>query len=222
VSARWLIAGLCLLQPAFAFALGLPDEAIGTKVAGTFMLGNKRIHAPPAQWTLIARHTWAGTTGSVRQGTNFAGVYLAETREGRLTRAVQAWGNVDPNLQRGWRQTVDPCKRRENMLAYKDSSENAASLFCYDVTELRGYLRKSTGWRQGAQQWLADQGIKVPPTVVVVRYARLERAFWTEVFYYFDPSELQGNSPTQRVEAATQWAENNAAAVRAGLATPGP
>ncbi|HUQ73585.1 MAG TPA: hypothetical protein VM183_02585 [Burkholderiales bacterium] len=222
MSARSLIAGLCLLQPVFAFAFGLQDEPVGTKVTGTFALGNKRIHAPASDWTLIARHTWTGTTDKVRQGTNFAGVYLAEIRDGRLTRGLQAWGNVDPNLARGWRHPVDPCKQREKPLAYRNLSENVDNQFCFDVSELRGYMRASTGWRRDAQQWLADQQVKVPPTVLVVRFAKLERAFWTEVFYYFDPSQLPGNSTAERAEAAAKWAEDNSGAVRAGLATRGP
>jgi hypothetical protein len=217
---RTLFAALLFL-PAAAGAIGLQDEPVGAKVAGTFQFGNKRIPVQDGDWTLIARHAWTGTTDHVRQGTNFAGVYLAEIRDGRLTRAVQTWGNVDPGQHRRWRQEVDPCKARDNVLARRDFSENDENQFCFDVQEIRGYMKKSTGWRINAQQWLADNKVAVPPDVLFVRFARLERAFWTEVYYYFDAVQL-GADPQKRVEAAVRWAEENADAVRKGLNTPGP
>ena len=194
---------LALLVPAGALAAGLQDQPAGTKVGGDFALGPKKIHLPAGDWTLVARHRWTGTTDAVLQGTNFAGVYLVEVKDGRWKRAAQAWGNVDPNLARGWRHPVDPCKT---------SVDNQ---FCFEVTELRGYMRKSTAWRQQAQKWLEEHQVKLPPTVVMVRFAKLERAYWTEVYYYFDRTEL---SPEQ----ARQWAEQATPAVRAGLDTPGP
>jgi hypothetical protein len=209
-----------LLAPTAALAIGLQDEPVGAKVDGTFQFGNKRIHAPAGEWTLIARHTWMGTTDHVRQGTNFAGVYLAEIKDARLSRAVQAWGNVDPGQHRRWRQEVDPCKPREGVLARRDFSQNDENQFCFEVQEVRGYMRKSTAWRQQAQQWLADRKVELPSNVMMVRFARLERAFWTEVYYYFDPALFGAEG--ERVAAATRWAEDNVDAVRTGLATPGP
>jgi hypothetical protein len=219
---RLLALAIAFFPAALAGAAGLQDEPVGTKVSGTFELGPKRIHAPAGDWTLIARHRWTGTTNAVLQGTNFAGVYLAETKDGRWTRALQAWGNVDPNLARGWRHSVDPCKKREDVLAYRDMSQNADNLFCFDVSELRGYMRKSTAWRQEAQQWLEAQKIKLPPNVLMVRFAKLERAYWTEVYYYFEPKEFSGETLAQQADAAAQWADEMAPMVRAGLNTPGP
>jgi len=219
---RALAAVAWSLLPAIALGASLRVQPVGTQLTGDFELGNKRIVVPAGHWTLIASHQWTGTVNAVMQGTNFAGVYVAEVKEGRLLRAIQAWGNVDPNLARGWRHPVDPCKQREKPLAYLNLSENVDNQLCFDVSELRGYMQASTGWRRDAQQWLAEQQVKVPPTVLVVRFAKLERAFWTEVFYYFDPSQLPGKSTAERAEAAAKWAEDNSAAVRAGLATRGP
>lgn len=208
--------------PVAALAAGLQDEPVGTRIDGPFQLGYKRVYAPAAEWTLIARHRWTGTTNAVLQGTNFGGVYLAEIKDGEVKRAVQAWGNIDPNLARGWRGTVDPCKRRENLLAYKDLSANSENQLCYDVTELRGYMRKSTGWRQAAQQWLEENKIKVPPNVLMVRFARLERAYWTELYYYFPPQDFSGATLAEKAQSAAAWAEELLPKVREGLAIPGP
>jgi hypothetical protein len=211
-----------LLAPLFAAAGSLHEEPVGTRGRGDFALGQKRVHAPPGEWTLIARNTWTGTTNRVLQGTHFAGVYVAQIDDGRLLRAIQAWTNIDPNLTRGWMHNVDPCKQREKVLAYRDLSQNAENLFCFDVTELRGYMKKSTAWRQQAQEWLQAEKIRLPPSVLVVRFARLERAYWTEIFYYFEPREFSGGSLGQQVQAAAQWAEELAPVVRAGVEIRGP
>jgi hypothetical protein len=213
---------LLLLLPGITLGAGLQDEPVGTRVNGTFQLGYKRVYVPSGEWTLIAGHRWTGTTNAVLQGTNFAGVYLAEIKDGELKHAVQAWGNIDPNLTRGWRHPVDPCKRRENVLAYKDFGANPDNQLCYDVSELRGYMKKSTAWRQQAQQWLEENKIKVPPTVLMVRFAKLERAYWTEVYYYFQPQEFAGATVAEKAQSAAQWAEELLPRVREGLSIPGP
>jgi hypothetical protein len=217
-----VLATILFSAAALAAPAGLQDQPVGTHVNGSFDLGPKRIHAPSGDWTLIASHKWTGTTNMVLQGTNFAGVYLAEIKDGRLTRALQAWGNIDPNLARGWRHPVDPCKKRDNVLVYRDLSQNIDNLFCFDVSELRGYMRKSTAWRQQAQQWLEAEKVKLPENVLMVRFAKLERAYWTEVYYYFEPKEFSGQTLAQQAEAAGQWADEVAPLVRAGLNTPGP
>lgn len=206
---------LALLVPVGALGAGLQDQPAGTKVGGDFALGPKMIHLPAGDWTLVARHRWTGTTDAVLQGTNFAGVYLVEVKDGRWMRAAQAYGNVDPNLARGWRHPVDPCRRRDNVLHHRDLSMNVDNQFCYDVSELKGYMRKATAWRQQAQQWLQEHKVHLPPTAIMVRFAKLERAYWTEVFYYFDRAEM---AP----DRAVKWAEEKVALVRAGLNTPGP
>jgi hypothetical protein len=211
-----------LLFPAAAAAIGLQDEPVGAKVGGTFQFGNKRIHAPAGDWTLIARQNWTGTTNLVMQGTNFSGVYLAEIKDGALTRAIQAYGNVDPAQHRRWRANVDPCKPNEKALASRNLSDNDENQFCYDVAELRGYMKKSTEWRQQAQQWLETQQVKLPRNVLMVRFAKLERSFRTEVYYYFAPEQFAGQTTAEKAEAAARWAEEQLPAVRAGLATPGP
>jgi hypothetical protein len=208
--------------PAVASAIGLQDEPVGSKVDGPFQLGNKRIPVAAGDWTLIASHTWTGSRDHVLQGTNFAGVYLVEIKDARVTRAVQAWGNVDPSLTRRWRQEVNPCKPGEKVLAHRDFSQNDENQFCFDVQEIRGYMKKSTGWRVKAQQWLAENKVAVPPNALFVRFAKLERAFWTEIYYYFDPAFFAGASDAERVQSAAHWAEENLDAVRKGLATPGP
>jgi len=216
------VLAFILLAPLLAAAGSLHEEPVGTRGRGDFALGLKRVHAPPGEWTLIARSTWTGTTNRVLQGTHFAGVYVAQIDDGRFVRAIQAWTNVDPNLTRGWMHNVDPCKRRESALAYRDLGQSAENIFCFDVSELRGYMKKSTAWRQQAQEWLQSEKIKLPPSVLVVRFARLERAYWTEIFYYFEPHEFSGGSLAQQAQAAAQWAEELAPVVRAGLEIRGP
>jgi hypothetical protein len=64
--------------------------------------------------------------------------------------------------------------------------------------------------------------VAVPPSMRVVHFSRLERAFRTEIFYYFDPVRLPGATTQERAKAAAQWAEEKLREVHDGLATPGP
>jgi hypothetical protein len=204
-----------------ALAASLHEQPIGTRVPATFELGPKHIYAPAGDWTLIASHSWTGTMDAVLQGPSFAGVYLVEVKDGRWLRALQAVTNIEPSFK-GWRHNVDPCKPRATALAHRDLSRHFNDQFCFDVTELRGFMRNSTAWRRNAQQWLADHQVKLPESVLMMRFVKLDRTFWTEVFYYFDPADLDGGSRAQQVDAAVAWGQRVAGQIRAGLSRPGP
>ena len=202
-----------LLFSAGAVAQSLHQAPIGSAVKETFRLGQKVVYAPAGEWTLIAAHQWTGTAGGVLPGPKFAGLYVAETIDGRLVRAVQAYTNLEPSV-RGWRN--DPCKRRENALAHRDLGRNSAESFCFEVVELRGFLQNAGGWRQNARQWLEQHQVAVPSTLLMVRFAKVDRGY-SEVFYYFDPKELAPESRAAQIDAATKWGAQVAGQVYAGL-----
>ena len=85
---RLLLAIAFAASPVPALAASLHEQPVGTRVSGSFQLGPKRIYVPAGDWTLIAKHTWTGSINTVMQGSSFAGVYLAELKEARLTRAI--------------------------------------------------------------------------------------------------------------------------------------
>jgi hypothetical protein len=209
-------AALLLLLPGLLAAASLHEQPAGSGVAGSFDLGARRIYAPPAEWTLVASHRWAGTTDRVLQGPNFAGVYLAEVKDARLARALLASGNVDTPGRR-WAASVDPCKQREQVIAYRDLSQNIDNQFCFDVSASKGYMPRDAAWRKAIQQWLAERQVKLPPAVLVVRFAKISRGALAEVYYYFDPVELGPGPQAAQAQAALKWAESVAAEVRAGL-----
>lgn len=211
---RRLAFVVAFLFSACAVAQSLHQAPIGSAVKETFRLGQKIVYAPAGDWTLIAAHQWTGTTGGVLPGPKFAGLYVAETSDGRLVRAVQAYTNLEPSI-RGWRN--DPCKRRENALAHRDLRRGSAELFCFEVIELRGFLHNASDWRQNARQWLEQHQVSVPPTLVMVRFAKVDLGY-SEVFYYFDPKELASESRDAQIDAATKWAARVAGQVYAGLA----
>lgn len=196
----------------FAIALLAPILAL----AANLDLGKKSIHVPEGDWTVIARRQWTGAMEEVLPGPAFTGVYMVEVKDGRWRRAVQAMSNTEPSWK-GWRAIDDPCQRHDTALAYRDLSHSLENQFCYDVTEVRGYMQASTTWRRDAQKWLADRKVLLPQTVYSVRFARIDRRFWSEVYYYFDPADCPGDTAQQKAQALMKWAAETAPLVREGL-----
>jgi hypothetical protein len=213
---RALRRALVLLFPAIALAGGLHEAPVGTRVAETFDLGLHRFYLPPGDWTLIANRSWIGTSGKVLQGPSFGSVYLVEVKGDRLMRAMQAFG-VTETRGRRWEPTEDVCKRPKNAAVYRDLSENDLNQFCFEVTELRGYMTRSTGYRQAAQDWLAGQKVTVPRNVLMVRFAYIARGSQAVAYYYFDPAAFGPEPRDAQVQGAAKWAEEHMAEVRAGL-----
>ena len=77
------LAAAALLVPALAAADSLHHAPVGTKVASSFELGQHQVYLPAGDWTLIARHEWKGTSGTVLEGPHFGATYLAERSEER-------------------------------------------------------------------------------------------------------------------------------------------
>jgi hypothetical protein len=186
-------------------------------LAANIELGPKTIPLPEGDWTVVARRHWTGAMEEILPGPAFTGVYMVEVKDGRWRRAVQAMTNTEPPWK-GWRAIDDPCHRRDAALAYRDLSASFEDQFCYDVTEVRGYMRSSTAWRREAQKWLAERKVLLPRTVYSVRFARIDRQFWSEVSYYFDAADCPGDTVQQKTQALMKWAAETAPLVREGLA----
>jgi len=197
---------------ALAIALLAPAVAL----AADLDLGVKRIPMPEGDWTVIARRHWTGTMQEVLPGPAFSGVYAVEVKDGRWRRGVQAMSNTEPSWK-GWRAVDDPCERRDTVLAYRDLSQNLQNQFCYDVTEVRGYMKAITPWRADGQKWLADHKVRLPESVLTVRFARIERHFWSEVLYHFDASDWPGDTLQEKTQALMKWAAQTAPVMRESL-----
>ena len=209
-------AALVLLLPGLLAAASLYEQPAGSKISGSFEHGTKRILVPPGNWTYVASLRSAATTDRVLQGPAFAGVYLVEVKDGRLTRALLVFGNVETSGLR-WAANTDPCKKREQTSVYRDLSQNIDNQFCFDVSESPGYVPRNPEWRKAVQGWFAEQQLKLPPVMLAVRFAQISRGSLAEVYYYFDPAELAPGPRDAQAQAAVKWAESVAAEVRAGL-----
>jgi len=207
---------LALLLPAGALSQSLHERPVGTKLTSkSFQLGPKRIHTPEADWILIARDTWQGRVDGAPGGLSFAGAYIAEIQDGRLARAVVAFGNITP-APAGWSAAVDPCKRPATARVFRDMSRSKDDQFCFDVSEVDNTARVPE-WVLSARRWLEARNVQITPIRLVARYAMIDRGYWFEVRYGFDPSGFGGDSMDQKVKELTRWAEENAVAVRTGL-----
>jgi hypothetical protein len=100
------------------------------------------------------------------------------------------------------------------------------------------FLVDRKGWAQDAHGWAATQKVAMPTTVVAVQFARIDRAFQTQLHYYFNP-EADGFAPSKAgkwnvsewhrdrldqdparaayIQGLTRWAGDAASPVYAGF-----
>jgi hypothetical protein len=201
-----LLLVLALLAPCAAAALDLQKQLIGTRVSREFSLGPATFYLPEGDWVLAARHTWTGKLQNVLEGPKFAGVFLFDVRGQQVARALWASTNVEPVLGgRGWVPSEDPCKLRADLHLHRELGMNYQNQFCVQVNHRVPFLVDRKGWARDAHGWLADQKLPVPQTVIAVQFVRIDRAFQTQLHYYFNP-ELDGFARSSETKwNASEW-----------------
>ena len=109
------------------------------------------------------------------------------------------------------------------MLAYRDLSSSAENLFCFDVTELRGYIKKSTGGANRPRSGCEAEKIKLPPAHAGggLREAGA-RLLDRDLLLLRAPGILRRHRSGQQAQAAARWAEELAPVIRAGVEIRGP
>jgi hypothetical protein len=196
---------LALLVSCAAAAQDLHLRPVGTRVSGEFKLGASVFYLPEGEWVLAARHQWNGTINRVLEGPAWAGVYLFDVRGQRMARALWVIANTEPVLgTRGWLPTEDPCKQRDDVYLHRELGLNFRNQFCIEVNHRVPFLVDRKGWAQDAHGWLAENKVPVPQTVVAVQFARIDRAYQTQLHYYFNP-ELDGFAPGANRWRASEW-----------------
>ena len=190
-----------LLAPCSAVAADLQTQLIGARVTGEFTLGPSIFYVPEGQWVLAARQTWTGNLQYVLQGPKFAGVVLFDVREQQVARALWVRTNIEPVLgTRGWVKEEDPCKVREDIYLHRELGANYQNQYCIQVNHRLPFFAGGTGVVRDAQGWLVDNKLPLPRAMVGVHFARIDRAYNTQLHYYFNP-ELDGLAPS----AAAKW-----------------
>jgi hypothetical protein len=196
-----LLLCLALLAPCAAAAADLHLQAVGTRVSKGFNLGPAIFYLPEGDWVLAAKRAWTGTLQRSLEGPKFASVFLFDVRNGQVARALFASTNIEPVLgARGWLPSEDPCKRREDVYVHRELGPNFLDQYCIEVNHRLPFLTEAKGLRQEAHGWLVTNQVAVPRTVVGVQFARIDKAFQTDLHYYFNP-QLDGFAPS----AATKW-----------------
>ena len=196
-----LLSCLALLAAGAAAGADLHQQPVGTRVSAQFKLGASTFYLPEGEWVLAARNAWTGKLAHVQEGPKFAGVFLFDVRGEQMARALWVTTNVEPVPgNRGWVPTEDPCKVRADIHLHKELGQNYQNQYCVQVNHRVPFLVDRKGWVQEAHGWLATQKVPVPATVVAVQFARIDRAFQTQVHYYFNP-EADGFAPSK----AAKW-----------------
>jgi hypothetical protein len=196
-----LLFCLALLVPCAAAGVDLYQQPAGTRVSGEFRLGPTLFLLPEGEWVLAARHAWTGSLNVVMEGPKFAGALLFDVRGTQVARAFYASTNIEPVPgNRGWRWTEDPCKRRDEVFLHRELGENYQNQYCVQVNHRVPFLVERKGWTHEAVGWLTENKLTLPKTVLAVEFARIDRAFQTQVQYYFNP-DFDGIAPAK----ASRW-----------------
>jgi hypothetical protein len=207
MSLREILLGFALLVPCAAAAADLHQQPAGTRVSGEFRLGPSTFYLPEGEWVLAATHAWTGTLGRGRaqEGPRWAGVFLFDLRGQQVARALWVISSITPVPGTvGWLPESDPCKKREDVYLHRELGENYQNQYCVEVNHRVPFLVERKGWVERAHGWLVDSKVPVPQTMVAVQYARIDRAYQTQMHYYFNP-ELDGLAPGAGKWGASEW-----------------
>jgi hypothetical protein len=222
-----------------AAAQDLHLQPVGTRVAKQFSLGPSIFYLPEGEWVLAARQAWTGSLQYMLEGPKFAGVLLFDVRGQQVARAIWVRTNIEPVPgARGWVKEEDPCKERTDLHLHRELGENYLNQYCVQVNHRVPFLVERKDWTRDAAGWLADNKLAPPKVVVAVQFARIDRAYNTQLHYYFNPEAdgLAGSAATKwnasewhrnrvgqdparaaYVQALVKWAGDAAAPVYAGF-----
>lgn len=171
----------------------LQPQPIGTKITGSFKIGDKLFYLPEGEWTLIASGDYeTHLVASFKPCSEFNWIYLADIRGNTLYKAVYAYANIRGCRVSDWAD--EPCKRTD--FYYKnDMKRSLKDQFCLSVSHNFPYLVKATGRYTEIFQWLKNNHISIPTTAMAVTFTRYFRPDFMSVTYFFNP-EANGIPPS--------------------------
>lgn len=198
---RRLLLCIALAASGASAAQDLHLQPVGTRVTKQFNLGPAVFYLPESDWVLAATHARTGTLQRSLEGPKFAGVVLFDVRDGQVARAVLVYTSIEPVLgNRGWLPSEDPCKRRDDVYLHRELGQNYQNQYCVQINHRVPFLVESKGWSRDALGWLTENKVKLPRTALAVEFARIDRAFQTQLYYFFNP-DIEGIAPA----AAGEW-----------------
>ncbi len=206
------IATLCLLSaclgvtnPTNAQSVDLRTITPGAKISGNFRVANMIFVLPNGDWRLMAREDTQSTTRHAGLPIPMMRAFLADIRDGRLHRAVYVNANVEQNPRAGvggyWLD--DPCNRSD-VLFKSEIKHSVVDINCAMVNHLVFARTTTNPLANEARKQLAAHGASYPGTMISSQFTRLNRYWFMQIWYYFNP-EIDGFAPSRD----SSWASND-------------
>jgi hypothetical protein len=204
--------GRILWVPLMALALGgwvSKEDAfkglpLGKKVSNPFSIGEVQVPLPEGEWVVAGRAVYAAKqTGAGTGGPGMAHIALFDVQNGILRR--QVW--VRTSLETGVSRWVKPkdCDRKNVFHIQSEELPQVHSQFCWVINHHRMHFDpKGEGATLEASQYLRDNGIKFPNTMLTTTFYMSVGPKYFEARYYLNP-EAEGISPSKN----TSWDEND-------------
>ena len=194
-------AGIILALVGPAQAQGVFKQPIGTKLSGTFEIGQARLPLPDGEWILLGKmeeRSYGGPSGVLIQR-----VFLAQFQNGVLSRAVLA-GSNEEGVRFGWKRNTN-CDRVDMHFVDADKNYDVQNQQCWWVNHVTTAVGNST-WKSitDAYAYMDKNGFRRPSTVIGVFYSLVRGSNFVDAIYWFNPEADGFDAPK-----SVNWRNND-------------
>ena len=144
----------------------LPFE-IGQTVKNTDTIGGYPVWDNGGKWRLL--HLSVGYSTGRAMPAPLGSSYWIESKDKKMISGMLVTANLTPNLSADW--TDEPCKR-DDFLFKKNLKGLHENINCVSINHLVGFMVSPTGIYQSVLGVARDNGIEIPPTVLLVSVTR--------------------------------------------------
>ncbi|HET8748212.1 MAG TPA: hypothetical protein VFM98_21635 [Ramlibacter sp.] len=194
---------------AFLLAGGAAAAAEATKggvVSSALEIGKLRIALPPGQWNVVAEHSGkAASSDGIPNGSTYKGYYLVQfDASKRLIGTFYARATTEPGKPVEWR---DRTCQREDTLFRTTLGGPVHSQDCLLMNHLVRYLQVKPRdlMDRAAWQWMQENEVKVPKTVLEVQERFFKAGEYLWVNYTVNPEAVDFVPSTVTDWRQSEW-----------------
>lgn len=186
-----------------ALAQSVVTDPLGTVYRDSFALGRHFVPLGDGERELVAREI--ATSSGDGSRVPVPRVYLAQTRNGRVTRAVSAFTNLEP-MGGGWARDTSVCGRTDVHFAAFDRNYDPKNSECRVVSHFS--LALGANPRKSDADFHSWATTRQRPSTALVDVFRLVKQFdLVHVIYFWNP-EAEGFPPANENWAQNAWHKN--------------
>ena len=158
------------------------QSLLGTKVQGTFLIGDRIVPLPAGEWTVIATN---GDSRDTNLGRPLSRAYLAQLQGNTLSQWLDISTNLEVNLA-GWVRDKEICDRKDVHFGFSDSNYNLNDASCWVLNHF-GQALGSKPSQAGVDffRWSDSRGR--PNTSLLLANFFSKRGDFLRVLHHFNP-----------------------------------